>query len=208
MGLYNGAPCIVIPVAQTKAGRPRDPHLDEALLRAAREVFLDRGYQHASLSEVARHAGVGTPAIYRRWRTKADMAIDIVTAAVSADPIPDTGDIRRDLIAFFRLRLATWSSRIFQQVLLPVVIDAFADPTLADRIRRRFLEYREPATEARVRRAIAAGQLRKDTDPHVLIDIVNGPLLMPVLFSRTMPHPDDAESIIDHMLEGFGPRSG
>ena len=195
-------------MAQAKAGRPRDPHLDQALLRAAREVFLARGYQHASLSEVARHAGVGTPAIYRRWRTKADMAIDVVTEEVRADPIPDTGDIRRDLIAFFRLRLATWSSPLFHQVILPVVIEAFVDPDLAQQVSRRFAEYRQPATEARVRKAMAAGQLRSDTDPDVLIDLLNGPLMMPRIYSRPMPHADDAESIIDHMLEGFAPRPG
>src|ERR1700720_3182480 len=59
-------------------GRPRDPRLNHALLEAGLAVFLESGYGAASLSEIARRAGVGTPAIYRRWPTKTDLAIAII----------------------------------------------------------------------------------------------------------------------------------
>ena len=191
-------------MAQAKAaGRPRDPHLDEALLTAARDVFLERGFQHASLSEVARHAGVGTPAIYRRWHTKADMAIDVVEQHLRPDPIPDTGAIRPDLIEFVRQRIAQWSSPLFHQVLLPVVVEAFNDPGLAERVSRRFVEYRQPRIVARIARAVAAGQLRGDTDPGMLADLLNGPIMMPRLYSMPLPQVEDAETIVDHVLEGF-----
>ena len=194
-------------MAQAKsAGRPRDPHLDEALLTAAREVFLARGFQHASLAEVARHAGVGTPAIYRRWRTKADMAIDVVEQHLRPDPIPDTGAIRADLVQFVRQRIVQWSSPLFQQVLLPVVVEAFCDPSLAERVGRRFLEYRQPRVVARIAKAVAAGQLRTDTDPGMLADLLNGPIMMPRLYSQPLPEVEDAETIVDHVLEGFAVR--
>ncbi|HEV2475829.1 MAG TPA: helix-turn-helix domain-containing protein, partial [Candidatus Dormibacteraeota bacterium] len=82
------------------AGRPRDPRLDEAVLSAALEVFMKRGYRKASLIEVARKAGVGTPAIYRRWRTKADLAIDLIEREAQPEPIPHSRSIRRDLAEF------------------------------------------------------------------------------------------------------------
>lgn len=194
-------------MAQARAaGRPRDPHLDEALLTAAREVFLARGFQHASLAEVARHAGVGTPAIYRRWRTKADMAIDVVEQHLRPDPIPDTGAIRADLVQFVRQRIVQWSSPLFQQVLLPVVVEAFCDPSLAERVGRRFLAYRQPRVVARIAKAVAAGQLRSDTDPGMLADLLNGPIMMPRLYSQPLPAVEDAETIVDHVLEGFAVR--
>ena len=196
-------------MAQARAaGRPRDPHLDEALLTAAREVFLARGFQHASLAEVARHAGVGTPAIYRRWRTKADMAIDVVEQHLRPDPIPDTGAIRADLVQFVRQRIVQWSSPLFQQVLLPVVVEAFCDPSLAERVGRRFLAYRQPRVVARIAKAVAAGQLRSDTDPGMLADLLNGPIMMPRLYSQPLPEVEDAETIVDHVLEGFAVRDG
>jgi AcrR family transcriptional regulator len=58
-------------------GRPRSAELNEAILQSALEVMLERGYHGTTLSEIARRARVGTPAIYRRWPTKAAMALEL-----------------------------------------------------------------------------------------------------------------------------------
>src|SRR5215831_12379859 len=122
-------------MTDTHPGRPRDQRLDDSLLEAARTVFLERGYHAASLSEIARRAGVGTPAIYRRWPTKTALAIDVFVRDSTPDPIPDTGSIRADLIAFVRLRLAQYRSEIIHRVMLPVIVESTADPALAAEIR-------------------------------------------------------------------------
>jgi AcrR family transcriptional regulator len=191
---------------QGRAGRPRDADLDERLLEAAQQVFLDRGYQRASLSEVARRAGVGTPALYRRWRTKTEMAIDVVERASRPDPIPDTGTIRADLAEFVKLRLRTFSTRLFHHVLLPVVLEASGDPELSSEIRRRFVEYRQPWMQARIGKAIAAGELRRDTDPDRLIDLLMGPVVMPLIFSQDLPAESEAAAIVENLLDGFAAR--
>jgi AcrR family transcriptional regulator len=185
-----------------KAGRPRDPNLDEAVLKAALELFSEKGYHHASLSEIARKAGVGTPAIYRRWPNKAAIAMDIVTRAAQPQPIPDTGSIRRDLTEFFKFRLRLWSSPLFSQIILPVASEAGLDRELAAEIRRRTLEYRESGPTQRVRKAIASGDLRADTDPQRLLDMLEGPLVLPLLFSQTPPEESDAQAIVDRVLYG------
>src|SRR6476660_6791358 len=116
-------------------GRPRDPRLDDALLEAGLEVIIERGYHAATLSEIARRARVGTPAIYRRWPTKAHLAIDIVVRENKPEPIPDSGSVRDDLVEFMRLRLRTWATPIFRQLLLPVVLEGFAEGSLAEAVR-------------------------------------------------------------------------
>ena len=188
------------------AGRPRDHRLDEAVLKAALDVFMKRGYRNASLIEVARKAGVGTPAIYRRWRTKADLAIDLVVRESRPDPIPHSRSIRRDLAEFVRGRIRLYSTPIFHQVVLPVTADAAGEPRLARQIRQRFIEYREPAVEARVREAVESGQLRRDTDPGRLINLLMGTLTMPLLFSQDLPKESEAQKIVDQVLEGFAAR--
>lgn len=186
-----------------RAGRPRDRRLDERLLQAAYEVFLERGYQRASLSEIARRAGVGTPAIYRRWRRKVDVAIDIVERQASPDPIPDSGSIRDDLVALLRQRLRIFSTRLFHDVLLPVTLEAANDARLADRVRSRFVAYREPSMEARIRKSIDLGELRSDTEPSRLIDLLMGTVTLPLLFSQDLPHASEAPGIVDFLLDGF-----
>jgi AcrR family transcriptional regulator len=189
--------------ARRRPGRPRDRRLHEALLEAGLAVFLEAGYGAASLAEIARRAGVGTPAIYRRWPTKADMAIDIVEHVSEAEAIPDTGSIRDDLVAFMALRLRTWTTPLFRKLVVPVLMEGNRQGSLASDIAVRFLDYRK-ALEARIERSIETGDLRADTNPGRLVDLLMGTISMPLLFFQEPPAVDDAAVIVDQVLSGFG----
>jgi len=181
-----------------KPGRPRDTRLDGALLEAGLAAFLESGYAGASLAEIARRAGVGTPAIYRRWPTKADMAIDIVERVSEPEPIPDTGSIRDDLAAFMTLRLRTWTTPLFRKLVLPLLMEGNHEAEIG----ARFLGYRR-ALEARIQRSIQAGELRVDTNPGRLVDLLMGTISMPLLFFQEPPAVDDADVIVEQVLSGF-----
>jgi AcrR family transcriptional regulator len=192
-------------VAQIHPGRPRDARLDEALLASALEVFLEKGYSATTFSEVARRAGVGTPAIYRRWPNKAAMAIDVFIREMGETPIPDTGSIREDLVEFLRFRLRQWRTPIFHQVVLPLLMEGLADPAVERALGRRFVAYRKPLAD-RIRRACGAGQLRSQVEPTRLLDLVMGTVAMPLLFDQPLPEESEAESIVDQVLLGLTPR--
>jgi AcrR family transcriptional regulator len=192
-------------IAQTHPGRPRDARLDEALLTSALEVFLERGYSATTFSEVARRAGVGTPAIYRRWPNKAAIAIDVFVREMGETPIPDTGSIREDLVEFLRFRLRQWRTPIFHQVVLPLLMEGLADPAVERALGGRFAAYRKPVAD-RIRRACDAGQLRSQVDPTRLLDLVMGTVAMPLLFDQPLPEESEAESIVDQVLIGLTPR--
>ena len=189
---------------QPRAGRPRDQRLDDALIQAAYQVFLELGFQQASLSEVARRAGVFPPALYRRWPSKAALAVDIIDRESSPDAMPDTGSIRDDLVEFLRRRLRTWSTPLFSRVLAPVVMEATTDPAVREQLSRRFLENRQPNVEARIRKAIFAGELRSDADPSELLNQLMGSIAMPLLFAQKLPDESEAPRIVENLLSGFG----
>lgn len=55
-------------------GRRREADLNDArLLRAAREVFAEQGWD-APVSEIARRAGIGMGSLYRRYASKEELA--------------------------------------------------------------------------------------------------------------------------------------
>jgi AcrR family transcriptional regulator len=194
-----------------RPGRPRDPRLDDALLAAAVDVFLERGYHRATFAEIARRAGVGIPAIYRRWPTKLDVAFAVVNKQARPNAVPDTGSIRRDLATFVRRRIRDYSSPLFYQVIVPMAMDAWHDPGSAQRVRDLFFAYREINIEPRIRRAISAGELSRDTDPHLLANVLMGPVVVQLLFAHPLPRMSQAQTIVDQVLDGFaarGPRRG
>src|SRR6516162_11107754 len=66
------------------AGRPRNPAVDQAVLRAALELFIEHGVPGASIERIAKRAGVAKTSIYRRWSSREALlaqAIEVFTNA-------------------------------------------------------------------------------------------------------------------------------
>ncbi|MEU6559845.1 TetR/AcrR family transcriptional regulator [Nocardia nova] len=91
-----------MPTASSRKGpgRPRDPDVEARTLGAAREVYRDKGWSGFTLDEVARRAGVGKSALYRRWPGKAALIIDAVRTQAPPIAAIDTGSLHDDLVAF------------------------------------------------------------------------------------------------------------
>ena len=66
------------PDAARPAGRPRDPQLDRAILAAAEQQLREAGYAGMSLESVAAAAGTTVPAVRRRFRGKASVAVAVI----------------------------------------------------------------------------------------------------------------------------------
>jgi AcrR family transcriptional regulator len=84
--------------------RRRGAALEEALLTAAWQELVERGYARFTMEGVADRAGTSRPVLYRRWPGRMELALAAVRATISRDPVaaPDTGSLRGDLIAYLR----------------------------------------------------------------------------------------------------------
>ena len=68
---------------------------------AVTELIAENGPGQVSIAEVAARSGVHRTSIYRRWGTPEALALDVAVARLEADlPMPDTGTMRGDLLAF------------------------------------------------------------------------------------------------------------
>jgi AcrR family transcriptional regulator len=80
--------------------RRRGAALEEALLEAAWHQLQDRGYAALSMDAVAARAGTSKTVLYRRWRTRAELALATIRKyAHVPEPDPDTGTLRKDVMA-------------------------------------------------------------------------------------------------------------
>ena len=61
-----------------------DRSIDPRLLSAAREVFLKKGYEMASLAEICETANVTTGALYKRFSGKEELFAEVVSDTVRA----------------------------------------------------------------------------------------------------------------------------
>jgi TetR/AcrR family transcriptional regulator, mexJK operon transcriptional repressor len=56
--------------ARVGPGRPRDPAKEDAILAAARESFLERGFHASTIEDIAARAGVSKVTLYNRFGDK------------------------------------------------------------------------------------------------------------------------------------------
>lgn len=67
-----------------RGGRPRDPQLDEAIIKATRRRLVSDGYTRMTLGDIAADAGVTRPTLYRRWPGKLELVIDALEYGFAA----------------------------------------------------------------------------------------------------------------------------
>src|SRR5262249_58597669 len=66
------------------AGRPGSPVVDQAILRAALELFIEHGVAGASIEKIAKRAGVAKTSVYRRWSSREALLAQAIEAARNA----------------------------------------------------------------------------------------------------------------------------
>lgn len=155
------------------------PQITDALERTFFEEWARVGYSALSLDAVARKAGVGKAALYRRWRSKADMAADLVrrlsaAAIVLADP-GDQGSLEADLYAALLAARRIMRHPLVHRILPDLYTAIPREPALAAAMRPGEMA-REKKVKALVDRAIARGELPADVDRRAATDFLIGPL--------------------------------
>jgi AcrR family transcriptional regulator len=192
--------------AEPRIGRPRDERTNRAILRATLELIAERGVHGFRTQDVAERAGVGKGAIYRRHRSKNDLVMASVAALVDEEiVVPDTGSTRADLDALMHEAVELYRGSLPGR-LMPNLVSAMAErPELARAVREGFLVRRRQALTAVLRRGVERGDLRRDVDLELVLDVLGGPLFYRLLITGGPLDEQLAEGVTELILRGFAP---
>ncbi|MET9217317.1 TetR/AcrR family transcriptional regulator [Streptomyces sp. NPDC088197] len=170
----------------TTTGGPRRAPAGAAVLRedvteAIRAaVFAELaavGYGRMSMEGIARRAGVGKAAVYRRWRSKLPLVLDMVSDfAAQGLPVPDTGTLYGDVRALLDVSARALRHPVAAQIIPDLLAEAARSPELADTLRTALREAQGGITVAVIRQAAARGELSPSADPELALDLIAGPL--------------------------------
>jgi AcrR family transcriptional regulator len=180
----------------------RSARVRQAVLQATVQTVAERGADAVNIAEIARQAGVHDTSIYRRWPTKEHLIFDsLLDYSVAQLPIPDTGTLRADLLAFASL-IAGYAATPIGQALLKAMAVTDDDAALAAG-RAQFWQFRLDQARAMIDRAITRGELRADTDPALAIELLIAPLHFRLLLSRQPIDERISGQLIDLLLNGL-----
>lgn len=187
-----------------------DPAVADRLIEAAGLVFSERGYEGATVAEIARRAGLTTGAIYSRFDGKADLLL----AAIDRHTAPGFE------LLFSEARFAGQSEQILSvagrhlvdadvsdagQLLLEAFVAARRDPQVAELMRER-LEERAGLVAEVVQRAQAEGNIDPELDTEALTRFAHAIGLGFLLYRAvgvSLPASEPWEELIDRVVAGL-----
>jgi AcrR family transcriptional regulator len=189
-----------------RAGRPRSAQADRAIIEATLEVFAESGAEGLCIEKVAAKAGVGKATIYRRWPGKEDLLLDAISAMRSPLPTPKGESVREDLAALVDAigRESSDPRRLRQFALL--LGEGAAYPRLLERYVETVVEPRRDIVRGVLRRGVATGELREETNVEAAVDMLTGVVLARPRAGRDRADRGYARRVVDELLTGLASR--
>jgi AcrR family transcriptional regulator len=156
--------------------RPRDPAVDDAIETAAATLLAERGFARMSVEAVAAEAGVGKPAVYRRFRDKTALVTAVIGAHLAPLEVPDLGDTRAELLQAMEIGFPV-EAESYLALIGGLMAEHERHPELIAAFRERVLLPRRAAVRRLLERGQARGDVREDVSAEAALDLLAGPLL-------------------------------
>ncbi len=201
-----------VPRRRTSGGPVLQSDVTAAIEQAFFEELAVVGYGRLSVDAVAKRAGVGKAAIYRRWKSKSELTMDLVSkVAVAAIDVPDTGVLWDDLRQYLHNGHAALAHPLARTIIPDLLAEATRNSELTSLLGDMIREPRRIKATQILDRAKERGEIPTDYDIEVTLDMIAGPLYWRQAVMQ-LPADDDyldrlADSIVTVARAGRRPGS-
>jgi AcrR family transcriptional regulator len=190
--------------------RTRSATAHRDVLEAALNLFAERGIDATSMDAIAEASGVSKATIYKHWRDKDELCLEVLGYLHGVDeepPVFDSGDLRADLIAQLNYQPAAHRREMKERIMPYMMAYSARNRAFMEQWRARVLEKPRAQLRDMLKRGIQRGKLIKSLDSDVGIALLIGPMLYRHVFlSRfggKLPA-DLATHVADAFIAAFG----
>jgi AcrR family transcriptional regulator len=172
-----------------------------AVLEAADDLLVERGFAGVTIEGIAARAGVAKQTIYRWWTSKTAILFDamLADAAEHFSP-PDHGDLRSDLRDHLRQVATFLTATDAGAVCRALAGQAQHDPEVATRFQSEFVEPQRERDREPLLRAQRHGDLSQTEDIDLAVDQLVGPIYYRVLVTGQPVPPQFTDALVDRYL--------
>jgi AcrR family transcriptional regulator len=180
--------------------RPRvEGDREREILDAALEVLSEVGYDRLTMDAVAQRAKASKATLYRRWNSKATLVVDALATQKAIPPVPDSGDLRTDLLTAF-CGMGGLTDHDTTQTFGAVMTALSTDPEFAVEFRTRVLQPKAQLSRTLFQRAADRGEIRTDIDLDLVAPALAGIVLHRLFVMGETPGPTLIERVIDQII--------
>ncbi|TWH47301.1 TetR/AcrR family transcriptional regulator [Sporomusa sp. KB1] len=188
---------------EKKKGRPRNAATEKAILAASYDLLLENGFGTVTVEKIAERAKVSKATIYKWWPNKAAVVMDgFLSAAMSRLPVPDTGSVINDIV-IQASNLAKFLISREGKVINELIAEGQFDLKLAEEYRSRYFNPRRLDSRRILERGVQRGELKKDLDIELCIDLIYGPLFYRLLVTGEKLDESFIRVLINYAFEGI-----
>lgn len=180
------------------------PGITKAITEAVLDELAEQGYARLSMEAVAKRAGVSRSALYRRWPSKQEMALSVISEfSVALAVVPDTGSLRGDLRASLDALMEWLTHPRFSRILPDLVAETARNPELGEFSKAMIGVPRRELATVMFQRAIERGELPADTDIELALDLLAAPVYWRLIVRTEEAGPDYLDSLADTVLRAI-----
>jgi len=159
-------------------GRPRCRQSQRAILRSTLKLLQKTGFAELSIEAIAAHAGVGKATVYRWWPNKGALVVDAFASSIGDElHFPDSGSVYHDVAVQMNQWLGVLRSPR-GRIVAAVIAGGQSDADLIEAFRARFLRPRRQEAYQTLRRGIERGELPRNLDLDLVLDLLYGAIYM------------------------------
>ncbi|HYF27913.1 MAG TPA: TetR/AcrR family transcriptional regulator [Baekduia sp.] len=158
--------------------RTQDPAITEAILDVVPALLTNRSFSELTMDEIAAEAGVGKPAIYRRFANKA--ALVLAATARMLTPMEEPVSERRparEALRDLAERAQPRDPAGYAALIGGLMAEHRRHPELIAGFREHILDPRRAVVVAHVREGQRQGSIRADVHPETAVDMLGGAFL-------------------------------
>jgi EmrB/QacA subfamily drug resistance transporter len=178
------------------AAQRLDTPVRRNLAAATLGLLADAGMSSITYNGVAARSGVATTTLARYWTSRVDAVTDALSEVFADHPIPDTGDLHRDLRSYLLDLGEVVSSPTGRQVIGALIAEVSRNPELEAAFRERVTGPRRAALVAR----LITEQDRLTTDVEDAVDQLIGPVYFRALLGGVAVEEPFVESVLRPLI--------
>ncbi|ADV83083.1 TetR/AcrR family transcriptional regulator [Terriglobus saanensis] len=193
-----------LPVQENKSrGRQRSLEAEASILKATLYLLERKSLREITTDAIARSAGVSKATIYKWWPNKSLVALDAYLGSMAERVVmPDTGSAFKDFTLQLQSVMSFYKSpsgRLFCQF----IAEGQSDPAFLTLFRERFLYARRDAVRVMWQRGVMRGEIRKEVDSEIALDLIYGPMIFRLLAGHGSLNQHDSDAMVEAVFGGI-----
>jgi AcrR family transcriptional regulator len=181
--------------------------------RIVRDAVLDligdgNSLTSLSLIGIARYTGVSRNAIYRRWKTKEDLYVEVLTTIDHEVPALSAQSARENLVSLMDAEVHRAADPRVRRLELAVRAEAGSFPDLYRYFMSQYVAPLLDALRSMIRRGKETGEIRVDVSEDVLADLLMSSVISTISFVGVSSEDTSglSQRRIDLAFEGAAPK--